>query len=112
MWIRRFVGLPLLLLVLYGSCAAQSPPFNMLNAMTGDAGQVAQTRLGEGLLTGADFMPILTAGEAQFLTGNTPHPGFAYFAIPAETNAASCYQVPTDPNAGTLLTSYTTLLGS
>ena len=105
--ILRLLGL---LLLLYGSCAAQSPPFNMLNAMTGDAGQVAQTRLGEGLLTGVDFMPILTAGEAQFLTGNTPYPSFAYFAVPASANVSSCYPDSTDPNAATLLTSYTAQL--
>ena len=108
MSIQRFLGL---LLLMCGSCAAQSPPFTMLNAMTGDAGQVAQTELGQGLLTGVDFMPILTTGESQFLTGNTPYPAFAYFAIPV-ANVVSCYQVPSDPNAATLLTSYTNRLGS
>jgi hypothetical protein len=84
----------------------------MLSEMYGDAGSTAQQRLSQGLLTGADFHPILTTSESQFLTGNTLHPGFAYFAIPAEANVSSCYPSSTDSNAGTLLTSYTTQLGS
>jgi len=109
MSIQRSLGLVLLVC---GSCAAQSPPFQLLSQMYPDAGSLAQTRLGQGLLTGVTFQTVLTTSEAQFLTGNTPYPSFAYFAVPASANVSSCYPDSTDPNAATLLTSYTAQLGS
>lgn len=76
-----------------------------MSEMYGDAGATAQQRLGQGLLTGATFHPILTSSEQQFVLGN--HAAFAYFAIPAEANVGSCYPSSADGNAGSLLTSIT-----
>ena len=92
--------------------AAPTPSFTMMSEMYGDAGATAQQRMSQGLLTGATFHPTLTASESQFLTGNTPAPAFAYFAVPASANVSSCYPSSTDSNAGTLLTSYTQQIGS
>ena len=94
------------------SCQAPTPSFTMMSEMYGDAGATAQQRMSQGLLTGATFHPTLTASESQFLTGNTPAPAFAYFAVPASANVSSCYPSSTDSNAGTLLTSYTQQIGS
>ena len=89
-----------------------TPSFTMISEMFGDAGSLAQSRFNQGLLTGATFHTVLTTSESQFLTGNTPAPTFAYFAIPAEASVSSCYPYSTDFNAGTLLTNYTHQLGS
>jgi len=99
-------------LFLSTSVPSTSPWFTMMSEMYGDAGATAQQRMGQGLLTGATFHPVLSAGESQFLTSNTPAPAFAYFAIPATANVSSCYPSSTDSNAATLLTSYTQQLGS
>jgi len=88
------------------------PSFTMMSEMYGDAGATAQQRMSQGLLNGVTFHPILTSSESQFLTGNTPAPGFAYFAIPAEANVSSCYPSSIDSNIVTLLTNYTLQLGS
>src|SRR6266404_4417741 len=92
--------------------AAPAPWFTMMSEMYGDAGATAQQRMSQGLLNGATFHPVLTASESQFLTGNTPPPAFAYFAIPAEANVSSCYSSSLDSNASTLLANYTLQLGS
>jgi hypothetical protein len=86
-----------------------SPPFALMSEMYGDAAATAQQRLGQGLLTGVTFHPTLSAGEQQFLT--SAHAPFAYFAVPAEANIASCYPSSGDPNAGPLLQGLTAQLG-
>lgn len=89
-----------------------SPWFVLMHELYGDAGATAQQRMSQGLLNGATFHPSLTTSEQQFLTSSTPPPAFAYFAIPAEANVASCYPSSVDANAGALLANYTRTLGS
>jgi hypothetical protein len=94
------------------SVPSTSPWFTMISEIYGDAGATAQQRMSQGLLNGVTFHTILTSSKSQFLTSNTPAVPFAYFAVPASANVSSCYPSSTDPNAATLLTSYTRQLGS
>ncbi|MGC4121293.1 MAG: DUF4082 domain-containing protein [Myxococcales bacterium] len=86
-----------------------SPSFTLMTELYGDAGSTAQQRVSQGLATGATFHPPLTGSEQSFLS-STSAP-FAYFAIPAESNVASCYPSATDSGAGSLLTSWTNQIG-